>query len=159
MEERGIEEREIDDERAFGWNDSVLGPRDSAFKPSHEPLHGAFGRDYPRDLGYHVQMRDLHHARGGASGHYTDRGGKSGGDEERGRDRDRYNERDRNNKNKDFQRSRDSDRDRDRDPDHDSDRDRQYTITQQPSKPFNIELNKQIMRMRICDTRELFDFV
>ena len=72
-----------------------MGPRDSSFKPSHEPLHGAFGRDYPRDLGYHVQMRDLHHARGGASGHYADRGSKSGGDEERGRERERYNERDR----------------------------------------------------------------
>ena len=44
-------------------------------------------------------MRDLHytgtHATGGASGH-TNRGGKSGGDEERGWERDRYNDRDRN---------------------------------------------------------------
>jgi phosphatidate phosphatase PAH1 len=178
-------------------------------------------------------MRDLHHARGSASGHYNDRGGKSGGDEERGRERDRYNERDRsrgwqcdtesardrdwdrssdsklfnhvnelnkqilnksdtrelfrgrdgpdrqkdrgkdsgeerrrdsrdrndrNNErdsNKGFRRSRDSDRDRGRD--RGSDRERQYTKTQRPSKQFNIELNKQVMR--ISDTRELCDFV
>ena len=37
-------------------------------------------------------MRDLHHARGSASGHYNDRGGKCSGDEERGRQKDRYNE-------------------------------------------------------------------
>jgi len=160
------------------------------------------------DLGYHVQMRDLHHARGSASGHYNDRGGKSGGDEERGRERDRYNERDRNrgwqcdadsardrdrdrgsdrereytrqrvrgtysgedrgwdsrdrndrnnerDRNKDCQRSRDRPSDSDRD--RGSDRDRQYTLTQRPSKQFNIELNKQLMR--ISDTRQLCDFV
>jgi hypothetical protein len=85
-------------------------------------------------------------------------GGKSGGDEERGRERDRYNERDRNNdrcRNIDFQRSRASDRDRDRN--RGSDRDRQYTLTQRPNKQFNVELNKQVMR--IHDTRELCDFV
>ena len=127
LEEGEIEEGEIDDcphaprdERAFGWNDSVLDPRDSAFKPSNAPVHvnapvhGAFGGNYPRDLGYHVKMRDLHLARGGASGHY---GGKSGGDEERGRKRDR---------NTDFQHGRHSDRDRDRD--RGSGRDRQYTL-------------------------------
>ena len=27
------------------------------------------------DLGYHVQMRDLHPARGSTGGHYNDRGG------------------------------------------------------------------------------------
>ena len=146
------------DERAFGRNESVLGPRDSAFIPANAPYH------YPRD----VQMQDLQHVRGGAREHYNDRGGKCGGDEERvgerdrynerGRERDRYNERDRNrgwqcdayrgrdsrdrndrnnerDGNKDFQRSRDSDRDRDRD--RGSDRDRQYTITQRPSKQFN----------------------
>ena len=41
------------DERAFGRNAAVVGPRDGAFspanKPSKEPLHGAFGRDCPRD--------------------------------------------------------------------------------------------------------------
>ncbi len=67
-----------------------MGPRDSALIPA--PLHGAFGRDYSRD----VQMQDLQHVRGGARGHYNDRGGKCGEDEERGRERDRYNERDRN---------------------------------------------------------------
>ena len=77
------------DERAFGWNESVLGPRDSAFIPANQPLHGAC-LHYPRD----VQMQDLQHVRGGARGHYNDRGGKCGGDEERGRERDRYNERD-----------------------------------------------------------------
>ena len=46
-------------------------------------------------------MRDLQHARGGASGnydrgHYYDRGGKCGGVEERGRERDRYTKRARN---------------------------------------------------------------
>jgi len=40
------------------------------------------------DLGYHIQMRDLHHARGSASGHYNDRGSRSGGGEERGGERD-----------------------------------------------------------------------
>ena len=188
-------------------------------------------------------MRDLHHARGSASGHYNDRGGTSGGDEGRGRERDRYNERDRNtgwqcdahsardrdrdrgtdrervytqtwrpnkpfnhgqlnkqilnksdtiehvrgrdgpdtqkdrgkysgedrgrdsrdrndrnnerDRSKDFQRS--TDRDRDRDRDRGSDRDRQYTLTHRPSKQFNIELNKQLMR--ISDTRELCHFV
>jgi hypothetical protein len=75
------------DKRAFGRNESVLGPRDDAFTPANEPLHGAFVRNYPRN----VQMRDLHHAI--ASGHYNDRGCKSGGDEERGRERDRYDER------------------------------------------------------------------
>jgi hypothetical protein len=60
-----------------------------------------------------VHMRDLHHARGCARGHYNDGGGKTGGDEERGPERDRYNEGDRNNdryRNIDFQRSRVSDR-------------------------------------------------
>ena len=80
------------DERAFGRNESVLGPRYSAFIPDNAPLHGAFGRDYPRD----VQMKDLQHVRGGAREHYNDRGGICGGDKERGRERDRYNERDRN---------------------------------------------------------------
>jgi hypothetical protein len=57
------------DERAFGRNDSVLGELKS---------------DYTRgDLDYHDQMRDLHHATGGASGHYNNGGGKS---EERGRE-------------------------------------------------------------------------
>ena len=217
------------------------------------PLHGAFGRDYPRDLFFnHVQMRDLQHARGSASGHYNDRGGKSGGDEERGRERDRYNERDRNrdwqcdadsakdrdrgfgsdrdreytqpsrlsklfnhgnelnsqmlnnrdtielsrgrdaadtqkdrgkdrgedrgrdsrdrndrnnerDRNTGCQRSRDGDRDRNRD--RGSGRDRQYTLTQRPSKQFNIELNKQVIRynllvqLRISDTRKLGDFI
>jgi hypothetical protein len=113
-------------------------------------------------------MRDLHHARGSASGHYYDRGGKSGGDEERGRERDRYNERDRNrgwqcdaykgwrsrvtnnrnnekDRNNDFQRS--GDRDGDRDRDRGIGRERQYKLTQRPSKQFNIELNKQVMRL------------
>jgi hypothetical protein len=80
-------------------------------------------------------------------------GGKYSG-EDRGRDsrerNDRNNERDRD---EDCQRSRDRDRDRNRD--RFSDRDRQYTITQRPSKQFNIELNKQVMR--ISDTRELCD--
>jgi hypothetical protein len=39
----------------------------------------------------------------------------------------------------------------------DYDRDRQYTPTTWTSKQYNIELNKQIMR--ISDTRELFDFI
>jgi hypothetical protein len=53
---------------------------------------------------------------------------------------DRNNERDRN---KDCQRSRDRPRDSDRDCD--SDRGRQYTLTQRPSKQFNIELNRQLI--------------
>ena len=66
-----------------------MGPCDGALNPANEPLHRTLGRDYPRDIGYHVQMRDLHRARGGASGnyydrgHYNDRGGKFGGDEDR----------------------------------------------------------------------------
>jgi hypothetical protein len=72
-------------ERAFGGNESVWSPRYGAFIPDNAPLHG----NYPRD----VQMQDLQHVRGGARGHYNDRGGKCGGDEERGPERDRYNER------------------------------------------------------------------
>ena len=49
------------------------------------------------------------------------------------------------------------DRERDRDRARGSDRGRQYTLTQRPSKHFNIELNKQLMR--ISDTRELSAFV
>ena len=84
----------------------------------------------------------------------NDRGKCSSDDRSRdSRDRyDRNNERDRN---KDCQRSRDRPRDSDRD--RGSDRDRQYTLTQRPSKQFNIGLNKQLMR--ISDTRELCDFV
>ena len=82
------------DKRAFGRNDSELGHRDAAFKPANKPVHGAFGRDYHREV-YPVQMRDLHHARG-IRGHYNDHPGKSAGDEEMGRERDRYNERERN---------------------------------------------------------------
>ena len=63
-------------------------------------------------------MRDLHHAGGSASGHYNDRGGKSGGDEERGRERDRYNETDRS---RGLQCGADSARDRDRDRGSDRD--------------------------------------
>ena len=37
------------DEREFSRNDSFFGPRDGAFKPASEPLHGPFGRDYPRE--------------------------------------------------------------------------------------------------------------
>ena len=113
-------------------------------------------------------MRHLHHARGGASDNsgtielFRGRDGSnrqkdSGKDrcEDRGKDsrdrNDRNNERDRI---RGCQRSRDSDRNRDRD--RGSDRDRQYTM-QRPSKQFNIELNKQVMR--ISDTRELCDFV
>ena len=115
------------DERAFGRNELVLGPRDSAF-----------GRDYPRD----VQMQNPHHSRGCASGYYHDRGGKCGRDEERGREKDRYTERDRN---RNWQCDADSARDRDRD--RDSDRDREYTQTWRPNKPFNhaTELNNQIL--------------
>ena len=62
-------------------------------KRAHEPLRAFLG---PRSS---VQRRDLQHtethATVGASGH-NDRGGKSGGDEERGWERDRYNDRDRN---------------------------------------------------------------
>jgi hypothetical protein len=86
-------------------------------------------------------------------------------DRDRGSDREiDYNSRHRNDvsnrdkdfhRNTDFQRSRDGDRDRDRDCV--SDRGRQYTLTQRPSKQFNIELNKLVMR--ISDTRELCDFV
>ena len=96
-------------------------------------------------------MRDLHHARGSASGHYNDRGGKSGGDEERGRERDRYDERDRS---RGWQCDADSARDRDRD--RASDREREYTQTWRPSKLFNHvnDLNKQILNK--SDTRELF---
>ena len=38
------------DQRAFGKNDSVLGPRGGTFKPSDEPLHDKFDRDCPRDV-------------------------------------------------------------------------------------------------------------
>ena len=69
--------------------------------------------------GYRVQMRDLYHARGSASGHYNDCGGKSGGDEERGRERDRYNEGDRNTG---WQSDAHSARDRDRDRGSDRER-------------------------------------
>ncbi len=104
------------------------------------------------DLGCHIQMRDLHHERGSAVGQYNDHGVKSGGDEERGRVRDRHNERERNRGWRC-----DSDNGRDRDRDRVNDRDRQYTLTQWSRKQFNIELNKQVMR--ISDTRELCDFV
>ena len=80
----------------------------------------------------------------------TDRGKDR--DEERGRERGRCNEKERT---RDRELGRDRERDRDRD--RGSDRDRQYTLKQRPSKQFNIELNKQIMR--ISDTRELCDFV
>ena len=140
------------DERAFGRNDSVLGSRDGTFKPANAgaPLNGAFGRDYPRDLGYHVQMRDLHHARGGASGH-NDSGGKCFGDEERGRERDRYTDRDRN---RNWRCDADSARDRDRD--RVSDRDRQYTPTWRPSKPFIHVDERNITILNNSDTIELF---
>ena len=72
-----------------------------------------------------------------------DRGNVKG--EDRGRDsrdtNDRHNDRDRKRR---CHRSRDSDIDRVRDPC--SVRDSQYTLTQRPSKQFNIELNKQVMR-------------
>ena len=61
----------MDDLRHFPYS-----TRDERAFCRNERLHGAFGRDYPRD----VQVRDLHDARGGASGHYNDRGGKCGGD-------------------------------------------------------------------------------
>jgi hypothetical protein len=83
-----------------------------------------------------------------------DRGKDSG--EDRGRDdrdiNDRNNERDRK---KEFHGSGSSGRDRDRD--RGSDSYRQYTLTQQPNKQYNIELNQQLIR--ISDTRELCDFV
>jgi hypothetical protein len=97
--------------------------------------------------------RELFRGRDGPD-RQKDRGKCSG--EDRGsdsRDRnDRNNDKDRN---KDSQRS--GDRPRDNDRAHSSDRDRQYTLTRRPSKPFNIGLNKQLMR--ISDTRELCDFV
>jgi hypothetical protein len=80
----------------------------------------------------------------------TDRGKDR--DEERGRERGRYHEKERT---RDRELGRDRERDRDRD--RGSYRDRQYTLTQQPSKHFNIELNKEVMR--ISDTKELRDFV
>jgi hypothetical protein len=80
----------------------------------------------------------------------TDRSKNS--DDERGRERVRYNERERT---RDRELGRDRKRDGDRE--HSSDRDGKCTLTQRPSKGFNIELNKQIMR--ISDTRELCDFV
>jgi hypothetical protein len=80
----------------------------------------------------------------------TDRGKDR--DEERGQERVTYNERERT---RDRELGRDRERDRDRA--RGSDRGRQYTLTQRPSKHFNIELNKQLMR--ISDTRELCDFV
>jgi hypothetical protein len=74
-------------------------------------------------------------------------------DEEGGRKRERYNERERT-RDRELGRGRERDIDRERG----CDRDRQYTRTQRPSsKQYNIELNKQIMR--ICDTRELCDFI
>ena len=74
-----------------------------------------------------------------------------GGDEERGRESD------------DIRAHRDSDRDRD--GPRVSDRDRQYTLTQRPSKQFNIELNKQVIsdnllvQLGISDKRKIGDFV
>jgi hypothetical protein len=94
-------------------------------------------------------MRDLHQ-RGSTSGHYNNRGGKNGGNEERGWERYRYNERDRH---RDWQCDTDSAKDRDRD--RGSDRDREYTQTWRPSMPFYVnELNKQILNN--SNTRELF---
>ena len=71
---------------------------------------------------------------------------------ERGRESGRYNERERS-------RDREIGRDRENDIDRERccDRDKQYTLTQRPSKQYNIELNKQIMRT--IDTRELCDFI
>jgi hypothetical protein len=92
-------------------------------------------------------MREIHNARGSASGHYNDRGGKSGGDEERGWERDRYNERDRKlGWQSDAPSARDQDRERG------SAREREYTQTWRPSKLFNHvnELNKQILNSRGC---------
>jgi hypothetical protein len=124
------------DERAFSRNESVVGPLCSALIPANERLHGSFGRDYPRD----VQVRDLHHARGGASGNYNDRGGKCGGDEERGREKDRYTERD---ENRNWQC--DADSARDRDTDRGSDRDREYTQSGGPTSLLHgNEVNNQI---------------
>ena len=80
----------------------------------------------------------------------TDRGKHR--DDERGRERERYNERERT-------RHRELGRDRERgiDRERGGDRDRQCTLTQRPSKQYNIELNKQIMR--ISDTKELCDLI
>ena len=110
----------------------------------------------------HIEMHARHHDDlGGFSnsqrgrdrpGSQSDRG-KGGRDEERGRERDRYNNE--GDRNRDWQCGAGSARDRDRD--RDSDRDRQYTVRQRSSQQFNIELNKQVMR--ISDTRELCDFV
>ena len=93
--------------------------------------------------------RALCKGRGGPD-RQTDRGKDR--DEERGRERVRYNE-------KESTRDRElgSDRERDRDRERGCDRDKQYTLTQRRSKQFNIELNKQVMR--ISDTRGLCDFV
>jgi hypothetical protein len=49
------------------------------------------GRDLVAAVG-----QGISNTRGDVSGHYNDRRGKSGGDEERGRERKRVNERDRN---------------------------------------------------------------
>ena len=77
-------------------------------------------------------------------------------DEDRGRERVRYNENERA-RDKELGRDRESDRDRARG----CDRDKQYTLTQRRSKQFNIELNKQVMRIaermyNSCPTHTLF---
>ena len=120
-------------ERAFDRNDSVLGARDGALKKIQRSVVWCFGRDYPREMSYHIQ-----HVRGGNNGHYNDRGGDRGDSDEPNRHTDRN-----------------SDRGRDRV--RDSYRDRYYTLTQSLSKEFNIELNTQIMR--ISDMRELRGFI
>jgi hypothetical protein len=69
---------------------------------------------------------------------------------ERGQGRDRYTER---NRKSGWQCDADSATflDRDRDSNRDRNRDRQYTPMQRPSKQFNMELNKKIIRI---STRE-----
>jgi hypothetical protein len=69
-----------------------------------------------------------------------------------GRESDRYKKKDGSGDNH-CGRDRDDDRSRERG----SDKDRQYAITQRPSKQFNIELNKQIIK--ISETRKLCDFI
>ena len=76
---------------------------------------------------------------------------KGGRDEDRGRERERCNEV----RTRDRELGRDCERDIDRE--RGCDRDRQYTLTQRPSKQYNIELNWQIMRIR--DKREICEFI
>ena len=115
----------------------------------------------PRKQFNQIEMHARHHDDSGGfsnsqrgrdgPGSQSDRG-KGGRDEDRGPERGRYIDSDRlvetetdNERTRDRELGRDRERDTDRE--RGCDRDKQYTLTQRPSKQFNIEINKQVMRI------------